>query len=197
MRCKTFIISLLNEIPEVIPDSPISMKLSCFDPVTLTTANIKHLHLTFNQVLKYLADSGVVARDTCKETSAEYGQFIRNRSAISKALFNYVERGLGDLFFSQLRIEENYPRLAYVIKLILCLNPGRNLTKDSLSLSSDDIESDMVEDSIINTKIVKDYLRNEKVELWKTEISDELLDCAKSAISKYSDYIQNMQNIFE
>ena len=197
MRCKTFIISLLNEIPEVIPDSPISMKLSCFDPVTLTTANIKHLHLTFNQVLKYLADSGVVARDTCKETSAEYGQFIRNRSAISKALFNYVERGLGDLFFSQLRIEENYPRLAYVIKLILCLNPGRNLTKDSLPLSSDDIESDMVEDSIINTKIVKDYLRNEKVELWKTEISDELLDCAKSAISKYSDYIQNMQNIFE
>ena len=115
LRCKTFIISLLNEIPEVIPDSPISMKLSCFDPVTLTTANMKHLHLTFNQVLKYLADHGVVARDTCKETSAEYGQFIRNRSAISKALFNYVERGLGDLFFSQLRIEENFPRLAHVI----------------------------------------------------------------------------------
>lgn len=197
LRCKMFIISLLNEIPEVIPDSPISMKLSCFDPVTLTTANMKHLHLTFNQVLKYMADHGVVARDTCKETSAEYGQFIRNRSALSKALFNYVERGLGDLFFSQLRIEENYPRLAHVIKLILCLNPGRNLDKELFPLSSDDLESDMVEDTIINTKIVKDYLTNQKVELWKTEIPADLLESARSALSKYSDYIQNMQNIFE
>ena len=158
---RTFIKTIANKMSEQNPMSTvIAWSADAFDPKIIVNQDNKLKRKVKN----------LICLKTCwletnnksgDEAFAEYSKFLVNAVIQSREKFIDFKRGkcrLHDFFFQQLGIEDSYPTLAMILKIIFCMSHEqagveRGFNDDNFVLKY------IRENTIIASRFIKKYLR--------------------------------------
>ena len=112
----------------------------------------------------------------------QYSNFLENEVTQSKELFLSFNRKncrLDDFFFKSIKVEQKFPALALVLKIIFSMSHGQASVERWFNDNNVVLHHNMAADSVIARRFVKNYMSVNGLESYTVPLTQQLLKSAK------------------
>ena len=148
-------------------------------------------------LIRKLVSLKITKFNTGDKALAEYSKFLMNEVIQSREKFIDFKREerLDDFFFPSLVIEDSYPPLAVILKIIFCMSHGQASVERGFNDHNIVLKDNMGDSTIIARRFIKNYLRVNKIEPYTVKIRNELLKSVKFARQRYDDHLEEQRKL--
>ena len=108
--------------------------------------------------------------------------------------FKRDECRLDDLFFQKLGIEDSYPSLAMILKIIFYMSHGQASVERGFGFDNNNVlKHNMGENTVISRRSIKNYPPVNAIEPYTIQIKNELLKSVKCARQRYEIHLEDQK----
>ena len=107
--------------------------------------------------------------------------------------FNDFKRGecrLSDFFFQKIGIEDSYPSLAMILKIIFCMSHGQASVERGFNDNNAVLKHNMGENTVISRRFIKHCHRVNAIEPYTIQIKNALLKSVKCARQRHEIHLE-------
>ena len=198
-EARVFIKTIVSKMSERNPMSTVIARSSdAFDPKVILHLSKDKLKWKAKNVIQKLVALKIVDFKCGDQALREYGNFTMNEVVHSRERFvdfNKEQGRLDDFFFHQLGIEDSYPSLAVILKVIFCLSHGQASVERGFNDNNVVLKDNMAETTIIARRLIKNYLNVMDIKPHTIEIKNELLKSVKCARLRYETHLEEQRKL--
>ena len=125
----------------------------------------------------------------------EYGNYFKDVVALNLPdlkSFNKSNIRLDDFFFKKMKMKD-YPKLAYVAKLILCIGHGHAAVERGFNVNKHILQTYMQEKGLISQCMIYDHMPSKDLKPATLHMTRELVKSVMCSRIKYQIYLDDMK----
>ena len=188
-EARTFIKTIINKMSEQNPMSTvIAWSTDAFDPKVIANKDKDKLKRKVKNLIQKFVDLKIMEFKSGDEAFAEYSKFLMSEVIQSRDEFIGFKRHecrLDDFFFQKLGIENSYPLLTIILKIIFCMSHVQASMERDLDDSNVVLKDNMGENTVIARRLIKNYLCINAIEPYTIQVKNELLRSVKHARQRF------------
>ena len=162
----------------------IARSTDAFDPKVIANEDKDKLKRKVKNFFRKFVDLKIMEFKSGDEAFEECSKFLMSVVIQSREEFIGFKKDecrLDDFFFQKLGIENSYPSLAIILKIIFCMIHGQTSAERGFSDNNVVLKDNMGENTIIARRFIKNYLRVNAIEPYTIQVKNELLKSVKCA----------------
>ena len=189
--CIVFLIALIKEITtHSCLQSSIARNAGSLNPNKMIS-NSELSKFRFEKLLQKLIELKRLTYVQGHKALNEYNEFIYRAVHLHKdkfLSFSQSEDRLDYFFFTEIGLQD-YPVLANIVQMILCLSHGPPPTKGDFDFSNNLPDNNMTEISIISERTIQDHMCAKNLTPETFQVTEQLIMSVKEARQHYQRYL--------
>ena len=159
-----------------------------FEPeVTVLEAKMKKM------IMKFVA-LDVILSGTGDKAMTQYSEFISSDIVIQKEnlmSFDRKSQRLDDFFFQDLKVEDSYPDLALIMKVVFTLSHGQASVERGFNDNNAVLKQNQKDNTVVSRRFIKNYMSANNFLPHTAHITQGLVKSFKSAWRHYKQYLED------
>lgn len=196
-QCGDFVKIVLQKLFEKTPLKSSFLKYcSVFDPINLVHTERQLLLKSFKGLLLELVELSILSVGDGDECLSEFTRFIDQDVKLnSKRFMEFNGDERLDVFFYHTIGVSKYPKMSYVLRIILTLSHGNADVERNFSLKNNLEQNNQSKDTIVARRICKDFMCASNLKPFEVPITKEIISSFKSAKRKYNQHLQEVKEV--
>ena len=175
----------------------IARSTDAFDLKVIANEDKGKLKRKVKNLIRKFVDLKIMQFRSGDEAFAEYSKYLMSEVIQSREEFIGFKRdgcGLDDFFFQKLGIENSYPSLAVILKIIFCMSYVQASVERGFNGKNVVLKDNMGENTIIARRFIKNYLRVNAIEPYTVQVKNKLLKSVKCAKQRYDIHLDEQKS---
>ena len=195
-EAKSFVVATCNKIIARNPMGYVIIRNAiCFNPKSIVKETSTVLQMKMKKLIMKLVSLKVIKFETGDAAMTQYREFLSNEVVQQREKllsFDRKTQRLDDLFFQDMKVEETYPDLAMIMKIIFTLSHGQASVERGFN-DNVVLKQNQKDGTVVSRRFIKNHLSANNLLPHTLPVTPQLVESFKSAWRRHRQCLEDQK----
>ena len=194
-QAKNFVVALCEKLEKRNPLGYVIVRNAIYlNPKSIVKESVTVLEAKMKKMIMKFVALDVILSGTGDKAMTQYSEFISSDIDIQKEnlmSFDRKSQRLDDFFFQDLKVEDSYPDLALIMKVVFTLSHGQASVERGFNDNNVVLKQNQKDNTVVSRRFIKNYMSANNFLPHTAPITQGLVKSFKSAWRRYKQYLED------